>query len=132
MLFRSAGPILHPGSVPNGCAGGTVGSRLKNGIQIFPGGVPLYRNGVLIGAVGVSGDGVDQDDMVAFYGASRRGLDYAGYTTVGDAQLGFNSPTEIRSDLIEPQPNARLRYVNCPEAPFSGSNEQGVCTEGEG
>jgi len=31
-----------------------------------------------------------------------------------------------------PQPNTRLRYVNCPEAPFNGSNEQGVCVEGEG
>lgn len=127
-----AGPILHPGSVPNGCTSGAFGSRLKNGIQIFAGSVPLYRNGVLIGAVGVSGDGVDQDDMVAYYGASRRGLDYAGYTTVGDALLGFNAPNAIRADLIEPQPNARLRYVNCPEAPFNGSNEQGVCIEGEG
>ncbi len=132
VLGGFTGPILNPGSVPNGCTNGAFGSRVKNGIQIFPGAVPLYRNGVLIGAVGVSGDGVDQDDMVAFYGASRRGLDYAGYTTVGDATLGFNSPNAIRSDLIEPQPNARLRYVNCPEAPFSGSNEQGVCVDGEG
>jgi hypothetical protein len=101
-------------------------------MQIFPGGTPLYRNGVLIGAIGVSGDGVDQDDMVGYYGASRRGLDYAGYTTVGDALLGFNAPNAIRSDQIVPQPNTRLRYVNCPEAPFNGSNEQGVCIEGEG
>ena len=132
VLGGFAGPIVSPGSVPNGCTSGAFGSRLKNGLQIFPGGTPLYRNGVLIGAIGVSGDGVDQDDMVGYYGASRRGLDYAGYTTVGDALLGFNAPNAIRSDQIVPQPNTRLRYVNCPEAPFNGSNEQGVCTEGEG
>ena len=33
--------------------------NLPNGITIFPGGFPLYRNGVLIGAIGISGDGVD-------------------------------------------------------------------------
>ncbi len=132
VLGGFTGPIVSPGSVPNGCTSGAFGGRLKNGLQIFPGGTPLYRNGVLIGAIGVSGDGVDQDDMVGYYGASRRGLDYAGYTTVGDALLGFNAPNAIRSDQILPQPNTRLRYVNCPEAPFNGSNEQGVCVEGEG
>jgi uncharacterized protein GlcG (DUF336 family) len=34
-----------------------VNPNLPNGITIFPGGFPLYRNGVLIGAIGVSGDG---------------------------------------------------------------------------
>src|SRR6266550_4404778 len=41
---------------------------LPNGITIFPGGFPLYRNGVLIGAIGISGDGVDQDDIVGASG----------------------------------------------------------------
>jgi uncharacterized protein GlcG (DUF336 family) len=44
---------------------------LKNGITIFPGGVPLYKNGKLVGAVGISGDGVDQDDIIAFSGSKR-------------------------------------------------------------
>ncbi len=43
---------------------------LPNGITIFPGGFPLYRNGVLIGAIGVSGDGVDQDDLISAAGDS--------------------------------------------------------------
>ena len=43
--------------------------RLPNGITIFPGGFPLYRNGVLVGAIGVSGDGVDQDDLISISGA---------------------------------------------------------------
>ena len=42
----------------------------QNGIIFFPGGVPLYKNGQLVGGLGVSGDGVDQDDVVT-YGASK-------------------------------------------------------------
>ena len=53
------GPIFAP---PN--------PQFPDGITIFPGGFPLYRNGVLIGAVGVSGDGVDQDDIVGASGSS--------------------------------------------------------------
>src|SRR5262249_1113707 len=34
---------------------------LANGLQIFPGSAPVYRDRQLVGAVGVSGDGVDQD-----------------------------------------------------------------------
>lgn len=36
----------------------------QNGIVFFPGSAPLYKNGVLVGGYGVSGDGVDQDDVV--------------------------------------------------------------------
>ncbi|HXI25356.1 MAG TPA: heme-binding protein, partial [Pyrinomonadaceae bacterium] len=32
--------------------------NLPNGIQIFPGSMPLYKSGVLVGAIGISGDGV--------------------------------------------------------------------------
>src|SRR5262249_41654531 len=44
----------------------------QNGIVFFPGGVPLYKDitgtgqAVLVGGLGVSGDGVDQDDVVTF------------------------------------------------------------------
>jgi len=37
-------------------------------MTIFPGGAPLYKDGVLVGAIGVSGDGVDQDDIITFAG----------------------------------------------------------------
>lgn len=40
----------------------------QNGIVFFPGAVPLYHS-ALIGGFGVSGDGVDQDDVVTFFGA---------------------------------------------------------------
>ena len=43
--------------------------RFPNGITIFPGGFPLYRDGQLIGGVGISGDGVDQDDIVGASGS---------------------------------------------------------------
>lgn len=131
-LANSLGiPQNPPASIPDSCVNRSVtGDRLVNGIQIFPGGVPLYRNGVLIGGLGVSGDGVDQDDLVAFFGASRTGLDYAGHFLIGDPILGLNAPKEIRSDtLISVNPDIRLRYVNCPEAPFRGENVQKVCSD---
>jgi uncharacterized protein GlcG (DUF336 family) len=113
-------------SIPSSCS--ALGSRLGNGIQIFPGSVPLYRGTTLIGALGVSGDGIDQDDMVAFFGASRRGLDAIGHVAVGDPELGFNAPKAIRSDTLPLSVDGlTLRYVNCPEGPFSGDNDQNVC-----
>jgi uncharacterized protein GlcG (DUF336 family) len=41
----------------------------QSGIVFFPGSTPVYRDGVLRGGFGVSGDGVDQDDVVTFSGA---------------------------------------------------------------
>lgn len=119
-----------PAALPDSCTdSGVLGRRLANGLQIFPGSVPLYRARTLIGAVGISGDGIDQDDMIAFLGASRPGLDFAGHTSVGDAELGFNAPRDMRSDQIQPDAAAstRLRYVNCPEGPFRGTDDQQVC-----
>ncbi len=42
----------------------------QNGVIFFPGSTPLYRDGELIGGFGVSGDGVDQDDVVTFLAAA--------------------------------------------------------------
>jgi uncharacterized protein GlcG (DUF336 family) len=92
-------------------------NRLANGLQIFPGAVPLYRGAVLVGAIGVSGDGIDQDDMVAFLGANNAGL------SVG------NAPVAARADqiIVGVGSGVRLRYVNCPFAPFVDSGEANVC-----
>jgi uncharacterized protein GlcG (DUF336 family) len=90
---------------------------LANGIQIFPGAVPVYRGETLVGAIGVSGDGIDQDDMVAFLGVARAGF------TAGGPQ--HPAPAR-RSDQLAPN-GIRLRYVNCPQAPFLGSDEQEPC-----
>jgi uncharacterized protein GlcG (DUF336 family) len=64
----------------------TVGSAtnpLPNGITIFPGGAPLYKNGQFVGAVGISGDGVDEDDEIAFAGTKH-----------------FQAPEAIRADHL--------------------------------
>jgi uncharacterized protein GlcG (DUF336 family) len=99
-------------------AGCTGNARLKNGIQIFPGAVPIYRGDTLVGALGISGDGIDQDDMIAFLGVHNAGV-------LLNGALG-NAPTARRADQLVPG-NARLRYVQCPQAPFIGSDLQNVC-----
>ena len=40
-----------------------------SGIVFFPGSTPLYRNGALVGGLGISGDGVEQDDYVTYLAA---------------------------------------------------------------
>jgi uncharacterized protein GlcG (DUF336 family) len=41
----------------------------QNGIVFFAGSTPLYQNGNLVGGLGVSGDGIEQDDYVTYLGA---------------------------------------------------------------
>jgi uncharacterized protein GlcG (DUF336 family) len=55
--------------------------RTQNGMVWFAGSTPLYKNGVLSGGLGVSGDGIDQND----------------YVTAGGA-VGFEPPAELRVD----------------------------------
>jgi len=63
-----AGPLW---GIGNSNQVGITGSpEFRNGLITFPGGVPLYKGGKLVGGVGVSGDGVDQDEAVAFAGAA--------------------------------------------------------------
>jgi uncharacterized protein GlcG (DUF336 family) len=98
------------------------GNRLQNGLQIFPGAVPVYRGSTLVGAVGVSGDGIDQDDMVSFLGTHNAGL------RTGTISL---PPAAIRSDQLKVPvagtDGVRLRFVGCPFAPFLDTAEQNVC-----
>jgi uncharacterized protein GlcG (DUF336 family) len=74
-------------------------ARFPNGITIFPGGFPLYRNGQLIGAIGISGDGVDQDDIVGAAGTH-----------------DFLAPFSIRADQFA-YLGARLPYAKFPRDP---------------
>lgn len=72
---------------------------LENGLQIFAGSVPLYKNGVLVGAIGISGDGIDQDDIIASAGGN-----------------GYSPAPAIRSDRIFVR-DVRLPYVKFPRSP---------------
>ena len=96
-----------------------LGTRvLANGLQVFPGGVPIFRGQTLVGGVGVSGDGIDQDDMVAFLGLHRAAIELG----TGIA----NAPAARRADQLTPR-GTRLRYVSCPVAAFLGSRSSNVC-----
>ncbi|MGQ0560046.1 MAG: heme-binding protein [Sphingosinicella sp.] len=109
-----------PADVPGSCTAGPNPQRLANGIQIFPGSVPIYRGSRLVGGIGVSGDGIDQDDMVALLGLHRASL-RAG--TFG------NAAAAIRSDriVVNVGSGVRLRWVGCPFNPFVDSSDQNVC-----
>ncbi len=109
----AAGPLFGvqdalPGGLGAGIAGldvtpGTTGDATDgNGMTIFPGGIPLYKGGVLVGAIGVSGDGVDQDDLVAAAGAA-----------------GFEPPPGLKCDNFFVR-GTRLPYVKFPRNPYEG------------
>lgn len=74
----------------------------QNGLIFFPGSVPLYKNGILVGALGVSGDGVEGNDFIAAGGA-----------------FGFEAPTNIRIDNFFFQ-GVRLPYLKFPQNPGPG------------
>lgn len=104
--------------VPYGATASSVAPRIANGTEIFPGSVPIYRGNVLVGGIGVSGDGIVQDDMVSFLGLYRAGQILG---TINEA------PKSMRADTLTPQ-GVRLRYVQCPRKPFLGSDTQDACT----
>jgi uncharacterized protein GlcG (DUF336 family) len=66
---------------PGPSRGGNRTYLNQTGIVWFPGSTPLYKGGRLVGGLGVSGDGVSQDD----------------YVTAGGA-VGFEPPPELRVD----------------------------------
>jgi hypothetical protein len=68
-------------------------------VVFFPGSLPLYKNGVLVGGLGVSGDGVDQDD----------------YVTSAAAQ-NFAAPVGIRAHQVMID-SVRLPYLKFPRNP---------------
>ncbi len=86
----------------------------QSGIVFFPGSVPLYRGGQLIGGLGISGDGVEQDDLVAAAGGT-----------------GFAPPIEIRADQIVIG-GARLPFLKFPRNPEATASVSASLAGGAG
>lgn len=100
-LFRY--DAANPCTEGNGPSRGTGGFSNSSGIVWFPGSSPLYKGGRLVGGVGVSGDGVEQDD----------------YVTAG-AVAGFDAPEELRVDrstMRTSKGDVRLPYWKFPRNP---------------
>ncbi len=71
----------------------------QNGVVFFPGSSGVYKGATLVGGLGVSGDGVNQDDIV----------------TSGSI-FGFDAPAAIRADQFFVR-DVRLPYFNFPRNP---------------
>jgi len=98
----AAGPFfaLYQSDVANPCTNGSQPPNPnQNGVVFFPGSVPLYKNGLLVGGLGISGDGVEQDDFVSAGGAQ-----------------GFDAPMAIRADQLSLR-GVRLPYLKFPRNP---------------
>ena len=89
---------------PGPSRGGNRRYLNQSGIVWFPGSVPLYRGDRPIGGLGVSGDGVEQDDYVSLL-----------------ASEGFHPPDALRVDnsvMIDDKGRAvRLPYLKLPRNP---------------
>ncbi len=93
---------LYVNDVAVPCRQGSQAPNLnQSGIVFFPGSTPLYKNGRMVGGLGVSGDGVEQDDLVTAGGAT-----------------GFAPPLEIRADQVFVG-GIRLPFLKFPRDPFA-------------
>jgi uncharacterized protein GlcG (DUF336 family) len=64
MSTRELAPLCQPGEPLFGIHASNDGRLI-----VFPGGIPLVRDGDVVGAIGVSGGAVEQDHVVAQAGA---------------------------------------------------------------
>jgi uncharacterized protein GlcG (DUF336 family) len=111
-----SGPFfsLYTQDVANPCTEGSLqsGSNLS-GIVFFPGSEPLYdTTGNLIGGLGASGDGVDQDDYVTAGGVCGPG-------NIGNGVTGcpYEAPAGIQAETIL-LPNSAGQYIPLPYLEF--------------
>lgn len=71
----------------------------QNGVVFFPGAIPLYEGRDLVGGLGISGDGVEQDDYVSFFGAE-----------------GFQPPEDLWADQVFVD-GVRMPFLKFPRNP---------------
>ncbi len=71
----------------------------QDGIVFFPGSSGVYKGATIVGGFGVSGDGVNQDDVVTSAGIG-----------------GFDAPVNLRADQLFVR-RVRLPYFNFPRNP---------------
>jgi len=101
-IDRDPGPFfdLFTHDVRTPCSQGRQPSHAdQNGVVFFPGSMPLFRAGRLVGGFGISGDGVEQDDYVSFFGAE-----------------GFRPPEAIWADRVLLR-GVRLPFIKFPRNP---------------
>ncbi len=87
----------------------------QSGIVFFPGAMGIYRNGVLIGGLGISGDGVEQDDFV-----TACAVDPTTPLVCPATPLAFAPAVDIRADRVEimtPTGPVRLPFFKFPRNP---------------
>ena len=72
---------------------------INNGLQVRQASVPLYKNGRLVGGVGCSGDGGEQEDIVVGFGSA-----------------GFEADPNIRSDRLIIR-GVRIPWLKFPRHP---------------
>lgn len=103
-----------------------VNIGLANGMTIFGGGFPIYReyNGsfYLVGGIGASGDGTDQSDLIGLVGLQRASASLAATppaTQLAPYRVPRHPPASLRA--------SGLKYAQCPQAPFLNSTVQNPC-----
>lgn len=92
---------LFKSDTDNPCSQGSQATNPnQNGVVFFPGSTPLYKGRTLVGGLGISGDGVEQDDVVSSGGAQ-----------------GFLPPPAIRADQVFIR-GVRLPYFKFNRNPY--------------
>jgi uncharacterized protein GlcG (DUF336 family) len=79
----------------------------QSGIIFFPGSIGIYKRGVLVGGLGVSGDGVEQDDFITAASVT---------ANTQTSNPGYVPPLEIRADRIIIG-DVRLPFFKFPRNP---------------
>lgn len=104
--FTPSGPLFGVQFSSLACSDIKIDGALPLGLAGDPGGVPLYKNGEPVGAIGIEGDGhygIDRDPFDGDQAIEER-IAVAG-------SRGFEAPSDIRGDTILLD-GIRLPFVN--------------------